>query len=223
MKARSLIEGFEPTNENYSAVVKILKEHYGDDQAIIDAHYSKLLKLEDPKPGDLSSLVVFKNQLEMHFRELEVLNVEIEQPFFISLIRNKLPVGVRIKFEEMRSRNQWSVNMLREMIQNFIRAREAAEIESKEKDKTKSKTNQSQFGAASSYRNQNNGKKPFSGFHNQNKKFNPTAGGLLAGDESKIVWPCVFCQGENTIKNVANTTFFIYLIGFYMRPNYLGI
>ena len=44
-KAKAAIAGLEITNDNYDVAVKILRERFGDPQAVISGHYTKLMDL----------------------------------------------------------------------------------------------------------------------------------------------------------------------------------
>ena len=44
-EALKAISGLELTNSNYDAAIAILKERYGNEQLIVDTHYTKLMEM----------------------------------------------------------------------------------------------------------------------------------------------------------------------------------
>ena len=70
-EARSAIQGLALSNENYGVAIGILKERFGNEQEIIDLHYNRTINL-NPASNTTSSLRNLLDQLEKHFRSLEV-------------------------------------------------------------------------------------------------------------------------------------------------------
>ena len=75
----------------------------------------------------------FLYKIERNLRSLEALNQNIDQDVFISMITTKLPEAVLVQLEIQKGSDRWTVDKLRDLLKSYIAAREAAEIQSKEK------------------------------------------------------------------------------------------
>ena len=77
--------------------VDLLRKRFGDKQRIKDAHYQALKDL--PAATTSSLLKSVFDTTERHFRCLEVLQQNIEQPVFVSMLTSKLPPVVLYQME----------------------------------------------------------------------------------------------------------------------------
>ena len=69
------------------------------------------------------------NDVEKHLRSLQALEQDTDQDLFISMITSKLPKDVVIQLEIQKgARTQWTVRELRERFNDYIVARERAEL-----------------------------------------------------------------------------------------------
>lgn len=92
-EAESAISGLYLSNENYEVAVKILKERFGNLQETIDMHYNEMINLK-PFDDKVTNLMCLLDSLDKHLRSLEVLEQDINQDVFISIIKSKLPSNV---------------------------------------------------------------------------------------------------------------------------------
>ena len=97
--------------------MEILKERFGNRQAVIISHCGHFINLtlafNNPK-----SLRLLYDQIEKHLRSLEALQKDISQEVFISMITAKLPKDVLIQLEIQKGdKNKWTVNKWRELFQ----------------------------------------------------------------------------------------------------------
>lgn len=126
-EAKHSVSGILLSNENYTVVVDLLKERYGDLQTVINSHYVELINLKSAQntPRGLRSLY---DQIEKHLRSLQALEQDIDQDVFISMITSKIPKEVLIQLEIQKGAcNKWTVKELRELFKQYIAARERAE------------------------------------------------------------------------------------------------
>ena len=126
-EAKSSVSGILLSNENYAVTVELLKERYGDTQAVVSSHYTELINLKSAlnTPKGLRSLY---NQIEKHLTSLKALEQDINQDIFISMITSKLPKDVLFQLEVQKgARAKLTVNELRERLNDYVAARERAE------------------------------------------------------------------------------------------------
>ena len=126
-EARQSVSGIYLSNENYSVVVDLLKERYGDAQSVINTHYIELINLK-PVPNTAKGLRSLYDRIEKHLRSLETLEQNVDQDIFIAMITPKIPKEAIIQLELQKgARNKWKVRELRELFNNYVSARERAE------------------------------------------------------------------------------------------------
>ena len=129
-EAKNSVSGIQLSNENYQVAVELLKERYGDKQTVVTSHYTELIYLKPApnNPNGLRSMLMY-NDVETHLRSLQALEQDTDQDLFISMITSKLPKDVVIQLEtQKRARTLWTIRELRERFNDFIVARERAEL-----------------------------------------------------------------------------------------------
>ena len=93
----------------------------------MSSHYTELINLKWAlnTPKGLRSLY---NQIEKKSEKPEALEQDINQDNFISTITSKLPKDVLFQLEVQKgARAKWTVNELREGLNDYVEARERAE------------------------------------------------------------------------------------------------
>ena len=100
----------------------------------------------------VSSLRSLLDKVERHIRSLEVLQQNVDQDIFLSIIRSKLPEEVLVELEIQKGvDNKWSVQNLIKQQREYVVARERASKETKSvshrQGKYFSNANQSRYGA----------------------------------------------------------------------------
>ena len=132
-EAQRAISGLSLSDANYKLAIDILKERFGNKQEVIELHYSQLINVHSPT-NKTNSLRSFMDVVERHLRSLEVLNQNVEQDIFVSVIRSKLPEDVLVLLEMQKSANErWTVYSFRECLKNYIVAKERGERKSPNK------------------------------------------------------------------------------------------
>ncbi|XP_070571139.1 uncharacterized protein [Ptychodera flava] len=96
--ALNAISGMTPSNENYDVAVRLLCERFGDNQTVINAHYSKLISLT-VSANQAGSLRTLYDGIEKHLRSLEAIGQDVNQDIFVSIITSKLPKEVLFQLE----------------------------------------------------------------------------------------------------------------------------
>ena len=126
-EARQSVSGIFLSNENYTLVVELLKERYGDIQTVVNTHYNELINLKIAQ-NTAKGLRGLYDHIEKHLRSLEALEQNIDQDVFVAMITSKIPKEVMIQLELQKgAKNKWSVRELRELFNNYVVAREKAE------------------------------------------------------------------------------------------------
>ena len=96
-EALSAISGYQLSDNNYSVVVNVLKQRFGNPQLIIDAHYRSLSHL----PAATNQTVNLRqcyDTTEQHLHSLEAIGENINHWYFVALISEKLPKGFCINY-----------------------------------------------------------------------------------------------------------------------------
>lgn len=120
--------------------INLLKERYGNNQEVVDLHYSKLINIPPPK-NRTDGLRHFLDTVEKHLMSLEVLEQNIKQDLFISMIKSKLPKDVFFQMELRKDPDtEWTVESLRKCFRSYIVTCERAEQDSKQEVSTSQPT-----------------------------------------------------------------------------------
>ena len=126
-EALKSIAELELTNANYEATINLLKERYGNNQLIVDTHYTKLMEMP-PASNKTTSLRAMYDAIEQHLRSLHLLGEDFNQRQIVSLIRSKLPKVVTVCLEQQKgTERDRTVEMLRNSLKGYITAREIRE------------------------------------------------------------------------------------------------
>ena len=125
--ALEAISGLSLSSGNYDEAKKILQERFGDQQAIVNAHYVQLIDVPIARNNTMS-LRALTDKIKTHLRSLRVLKQDTSQDIFVTMITSKLPREVNTQLEIQKGRNQkWTVDKLIESLENYVAARESAE------------------------------------------------------------------------------------------------
>ena len=125
--AADVISGLPLTNANYEQSIKLLKERYGQNEVIINVHYTSLMDLP-VSSSQTSALRKNDDLIEKHLRSLEALGENIESKILVSLIMAKLPRDVVIHLTDQRNDgDEWTVQLLRDQLHRYISNRENAD------------------------------------------------------------------------------------------------
>lgn len=134
-KAQRAISGLSLSDANYKVAIGILQERFGNVQEVVDLHYNKLINIQ-PATNKTSSLRALLDTSEKHLRSLEVLEQDINQDVFVSMVRSKLPEDVLVQLEILNGAgNKWNTFILRDKLREYIVVRERAEKKIRESDK----------------------------------------------------------------------------------------
>ena len=113
------------TSENYSLVVKLFQERFGQKEAIVESLYFKLQNL--PKTGNkFADIQRVSETIEKVLRQLEAQGESIdEQRVLIQQIISKYPPEVITKSEEAKEPlRPWSIKSLRKAIFHYVTVQE---------------------------------------------------------------------------------------------------
>ena len=121
-EAARAVAGFPLTEGNYTHSVDILKERFGQNQTIVNAHMQALMNLPPPK-NTVTELRAFYDSIEGHIRSLLSLGTTTESygAMLIPVTLGKLPAEVRRNLAREQNRSEWTVKNLREALLKEIR------------------------------------------------------------------------------------------------------
>ena len=167
--ALNTIQGLRPTNENCKKALDLLKERYGNKQAIITAHVNNLLRLRRVESDkNVIGLRKLYDDVQAQVRSLQSLGIEEENygSFLAPIILERLPHEVELNINRNLNDELWNLTRLLNIIKLEINAREKCTNNLEEKEK---------------------------GGKNQFISSEPvSAHGLFAGQKSKP--QCIFCN-----------------------------
>ena len=121
------IEGLSLTNDNYEKAIGLLKERYGNTQAIITAHMNELLSLKKVESDrDLIGIRKLYDNTESHVRSLNSLGIQGEHygSLLTPIIMERLPHEFRLNVSRNLKDELWDLTKLLTLIHDEIRARE---------------------------------------------------------------------------------------------------
>ncbi|KAI1729484.1 gag protein [Ditylenchus destructor] len=125
--AKTAINGYYITHDNYPIVIELLKRRFGNQKVIGEMLQQELISL--PKATNATqSLRTFSDSVECLCRQMRSLQISDEQPIISSIIKSKLPYSVLTKvLERERTEGEsWTVAKLRQAIQDIIDIRDSA-------------------------------------------------------------------------------------------------
>ena len=202
--ALEAISGLSLSSGNYNEALKILDERFGDQQAIVNAHYVQLIDIPSARNNTMS-LRALTDKIKTHLRSLRVLKQDTTQIIFVTMITSKLPRDVLTQLEIQKGRNQkWTVDKLIESLDNYVAARESAERSNNPMDFNKASRNFNESKPMFTELKQTN---KLQQHFTQNFKENPqtstnfqyTGEALLAKEETSIETKrnCVYCNNDH--------------------------
>ena len=131
--ATDVISGLSLTNANYEQSIKLLKERYGQNEIIINVHYTSLMDLP-ASSSQTSAPRKNYNLIEKHLRSLEALGEDIGSKMLVSLIMAKLPKDVLIHLTDQKNDgDDWTVQLLRDQLHRYISNGKNADRQSSDK------------------------------------------------------------------------------------------
>lgn len=127
-QARQVVDGLDTTNKNYQISVSTLKERYGKESLIVDAHYSALYRLKPAEKTEECRKTL--NDIERHLRVLNSLGEDTSHNHLRFLIAEKFPEN--IIYEMKMKTKEESIEEIRKQLDIIISAREDASRMAKE-------------------------------------------------------------------------------------------
>lgn len=216
-EAYKTVMSYRTANEHYGTVVQILKERYGNEEALAEALQAELINL--PFVSDSTqSLRNFVDNLERICLQLKDLKKETDGSFVITTIKSKLPKSVltEIVKKERKSKKVWKASDIRKCLLNMIMIKEEVNRCSYNMSKSNKnehwKNNQEEHRKPNWQKNGNNyykeektrnfmisNRNPNTKFvnktqnegHNKNIPHNPKNSNI------QRKYPCLFCNGDH--------------------------
>ena len=117
------ISGLELSGDNYPVAVDLLKERFGKDRLVKEAHYNRLMAIP-LSSRDISKLRTTFDEIEMHLRTLEAMGEDITHSYLISVIKSKIPQEIMEQIEILKGDEEWTVKLLRDRLRHHLAAKE---------------------------------------------------------------------------------------------------
>ena len=92
---------------NYDGAVQMLKEWFGKQERVVNAHYKSLMEIP-PAKNNTTTLRKRHTHIERHLRSLEAVGEYMNQKMVLSIVMAKLPETV-ISVEIKRGNSTWFV------------------------------------------------------------------------------------------------------------------
>ena len=117
------IGGFPLCDNNYAHSVALLKERFGQQHKLVDAHMEAILHVSTPS-NNLSSLQNFYGTIQNHIKALAALGTPPETygPMLIAIILRKLLSDVKSHMARDHYDSEWTPNTLLDSILKEIRS-----------------------------------------------------------------------------------------------------
>ncbi|XP_078370370.1 uncharacterized protein LOC144654152 [Oculina patagonica] len=127
--AARAISGLPMTSQNYEKAIEILKERFGRNQVLINAHMESLSKISAPS-ADVQQLRQFYDSCESNIRALETLGVQTDSygSLLIPILLKKLPEQLRCTIFRTNPQADCSLNDLRTALCHEIDTREKSQL-----------------------------------------------------------------------------------------------
>ncbi|XP_057297885.1 uncharacterized protein LOC130628870 [Hydractinia symbiolongicarpus] len=138
--ALSTISGLELTNSNYENAIELLRNRFGNEQVLINAHMEALLKIESVRSMDnTQQLRKLYNDVENCIRNLKNLKYNSEMlSLLIPVLNERIPNELRMIISRNFGEEKWSVEKMLFFINNELQARERCTVTAKGKGQTPS-------------------------------------------------------------------------------------
>ena len=127
------VSGLTLTNENFRKALAILKERYGNKQAIVSTHMEKLANLRvASSDANITGLGKLFDEIESNVRSLETLGVGANSygSLLVPIIMNRLPHQLKLIVSRNLISDLWDLTELLKIIKLEITAREINEYNS---------------------------------------------------------------------------------------------
>ena len=114
--ALEVIGGITLTNANYDKAKDIMKERYGRQDVIVNAHYKSLVNLP-VSSSTTSALCHAYDVTEKCLRSLEAINQDVESLLLITILLSKFPKQFLTQISEKKGdSDDWTVAMIRKSL-----------------------------------------------------------------------------------------------------------
>eukprot|EP00117_Sycon_ciliatum_P027645 scpid56885/ scgid22413/ len=123
--ARDVLEGMPLDDANYDGAVQMLKEQFGKQECVANAHYKSLMEIP-PAENNTTALRKLHTQIERHLRSLEAVGEDMNQKIFLSIVMAKLPETVIFNLEITRGNSTWNVHALCKALLRYVEAKETS-------------------------------------------------------------------------------------------------
>ncbi|KAI1715518.1 hypothetical protein DdX_07836 [Ditylenchus destructor] len=136
-EAKRAVSGYQICNANYLVVVELLKNRFGNKEAIAESLQAELIAL--PKAAENThSLRNFSEAVERICRQMKAMSLSDDHPVIATAIKTKLPYNIIMKLieKERASGIKWTATQIRQGLQEIIAVREEVQRNINEKNHT---------------------------------------------------------------------------------------
>ena len=206
-EAKTVIEGFSVTGENYAEVKTVLNNRYGRKELVIFAHVQAMLLLQcTSAPSDI---VLFHDRLRSHIRSLASLGIQSSNYGVVltPIVISRLPSEVREEWSRKSEGKEADLDYLMEFLQGEVRRRDRCDTMSIGEQKSTFSTKGTSQGGSGGFKG--NGGRGSSQYYQsrsgRGRGIGSSAslavsgrGGTYVGT-SPVVAKCVLCDGSHSV------------------------
>ena len=125
---QQLISGLPSDEHGYEKAKEILHKEFGNPYRIFRAHFSKFMELPRATPEDLATTFKAVDQHNQYLMSINQDILDFRKEIILSIAMSKLPHGYYENFEERRTEDQWSIELLKEMVIKKVAAQTTARV-----------------------------------------------------------------------------------------------
>ena len=126
--AQQLISGLAQDEEGYEKAKKILHKEFGDPYKIFRAHFHQFLELPKASVETLGEIFKAVDTHNQYLMSIDQDILDFRKEVILSIAMSKLPHGYYENFEERRTEDQWSMELLKEMVTKKVAAQITARV-----------------------------------------------------------------------------------------------
>lgn len=191
-EAKQAIDGLDTTSKNYKIAVDTLKERYGKQGAIVDAHYVALYRIQTAATNSVKDCRNVLNEIERHLRVLKSLGEDVNHNHLRVMIMEKFPEDLIYELRMKLGRDDESIDNIRKGLEYIISARETSNRLKRDEIKTDHNVNENISIGTLHVRSENNQTTEYRGgrgFYRsrieRNQKFENKGGDKFKGEKYK--------------------------------------
>ena len=125
--AQTCIAGFPVVGANYTAAYELLKERFGNEHLVIQAHMKQITQVKKVVRGTGAELRKLSDSIQSHVRSLESKGIDKGHfgALLIPMIQDKIPEDVDLLISRKMGKESWNLDVYLQHLQDEVEARES--------------------------------------------------------------------------------------------------